>query len=275
MPWVIAIMLFLTLLAAAAGLIIADAAQQGGDDLARRVTVQVIEADPASRASMAAQVVQQLRATQGVDQASPVPEAKVRKLLEPWLGDEVIDADIPVPALVDVQFSRVPDASVLDRLKVKLRKGGAQIRIDSHAEWMAPFFDLMSTLLWLSVTILVLLLAATSITVVLAVRSALNTHRQTIEIMHMMGGTDLQAARLFQRRMALDAMLGGLIGFAAAALVIMLLAGRFRDVEPGLFAGAAMPWYGWILLALIPLAVTGIAMLMARWTVLSALKKML
>lgn len=275
MPWVIAIMLFLTLLAAAAGLIIADAARQGGDDLARRVTVQVIEADPAIRASRAAQVVKQLRTVEGVEQVSPVSEAKVRKLLEPWLGSEVIDADIPVPALVDVQFSRVPEQAMLDRLKTRLKKYGADIRIDSHAAWMAPFFNLMSTLLWLSVAILFLLLAATSITVVLAVRSALNTHRQTIEIMHMMGGTDLQAARLFQRRMALDALLGGLIGFSGAALVILLLAGRFRDVEPGLFAGAAMPWYGWILLALIPLAVTGIAMLMARWTVLSALKKML
>jgi hypothetical protein len=32
---------------------------------------------------------------------------------------------------------------------------------------------------------------------------------------------------------------------------------------------------GWIILALIPLAVTALAMLMARFTVISALKKML
>lgn len=275
MPWVIAIMLFLTLLAAAAGLLISDAARQGGDDLARRVTVQVIEADPAVRASDAAQIARQLRGISGVEQVSPVPDATVRKLLEPWLGGEVIDADLPVPALIDVEFSVVPDKAALGRLKTRLENSGAHVRIDSHASWMAPFFNLMTSLMWLSVGVLLLLLIATSITVVLAVRSALNTHRQTIEIMHMMGGTDVQAARLFQRRMALDALLGGMIGFAAAGLVIFLLAGRFRDVEPGLFAGAAMPWFGWILLALIPLAVTGIAMLMARWTVLSALKKML
>jgi hypothetical protein len=40
-------------------------------------------------------------------------------------------------------------------------------------------------------------------------------------------------------------------------------------------AGLAFLVYGWIILALIPLAVTALAMLMARFTVISALKKML
>lgn len=140
---------------------------------------------------------------------------------------------------------------------------------------MAPFFDLMSALVWLAAGVLLLLLVATSAVVVLAVRSALNTHRGTIEIMHMMGGTDLQAARLFQRRVALDALLGGVAGFFAAAAVILALGGRFAAVEPGLLADAAFPWYGWVVLTLIPLAVMGLAMLMARLTVVSALKKML
>lgn len=40
-------------------------------------------------------------------------------------------------------------------------------------------------------------------------------------------------------------------------------------------AGLAFLVYGWIILALIPLAVTALAMLMARFTVISTLKKML
>jgi hypothetical protein len=40
-------------------------------------------------------------------------------------------------------------------------------------------------------------------------------------------------------------------------------------------AGLAFPVYGWLILALIPLAVTALAMLMAGFTVISALKKML
>ncbi len=275
MPWVIAIMLFLTLLVAAAGLTLADTARQGGDDLAQQVTVQIIEADPVARAGQRVAVARILRTVPGIVDVEAVPDAQVRNLLEPWLGSGVIDADIPVPALVDIRFDGIPDAVTLDKVRQILRPVAPVTRLDSHSSWMAPFFELMSALVWLAVSVLFLLLLATSAVVVLAVRSALNTHRETIQIMHMMGGTDLQAARLFQRRVALDALLGGVIGFGAAAALIITLGGRFAAVEPGLLAGASLPWYGWLTLALIPLAVMGLAMLMARWTVVSALKKIL
>jgi cell division transport system permease protein len=275
MPWVIAIMLFLTILVAAAGVTLADAARKGGADLASKVTVQIIEPDPVARAAQKAAVARSLRSVPGVSGVNPVPEGEVRNLLEPWLGSGIIDADIPVPALVDFRIDRVPNGQMLRAMQRRLESVAPNIRLDSHSSWMAPFFDLMSALVWLAVGVFIMLLVATSAVVILAVRSTLNTHRGTIEIMQMMGGTDLQAARLFQRRVALDALLGGVVGFAAATAVILALGGRFAAVEPGLLSGATFPWYGWVLLAIIPLAVMGLAMLMARWTVVSALKKML
>ena len=275
MPWVIAIMLFLTLLVAAAGLTLAEAARQGGQDLARHVTVQIIEADPAQRAAQRAAVTRALRKLDSIAEVKPVPDADVRALLEPWLGTGVIDADVPVPALVDVRFGSVPTAETITRLQSTLRSVAPNIRVDSHSSWMAPFFELMRALLWLAAAMFLLLLVATSAVVILAVRSTLNTHRETIEIMHMMGGTDVQAARLFQRRVALDALLGGIVGFIVAAVVIMTVGGRFAAVEPGLLSGAHFPYYGWAILAFIPLAVMALAMLMARMTVISALKRII
>lgn len=275
MPWVIAIMLFLTLLVAAGGLTLAEAARQGGQDLARQVTVQIIESDPAQRAAQRAAVTRTLRKLGSIAEVKPVPDAQVRALLEPWLGTGVIDADVPVPALVDVRFASEPTAETLTRLQSTLRSVAPNIRVDSHSSWMAPFFELMRALLWLAAAVFLLLLVATSAVVILAVRSTLNTHRETIEIMHMMGGTDIQAARLFQRRVALDALLGGIVGFIVAAVVIIAVGGRFAAVEAGLLSGAHFPYYGWAILALIPLAVMALAMLMARMTVISALKRML
>ena len=275
MPWVIAIMLFLTLLVAAGGLTLTEAARQGGQDLARQVTVQIIESDPAQRAAQRAAVTRALRKLDSIAEVKPVPDADVRALLEPWLGTGVIDADVPVPALVDVRFRSVPAAETISRLQSTLRSVAPNIRVDSHSSWMAPFFELMRALLWLAAAVFLLLLVATSAVVILAFRSTLNTHRETIEIMHLMGGTDVQAARLFQRRVALDALLGGIVGFIVAAVVIITVGGRFAAVEPGLLSGAHFPYYGWAILALIPLAVMALAMLMARMTVVSALKRML
>lgn len=275
MSWVMAIMLFLTLLAAAAAIAIGNAASQGGTELARDATVQLVDTDPAERASQQARIAKQLRSMPGVSDVRPVPERESRALLEPWLGDAARDADIPVPALIDVSFVAPPTKTQLGRLQTSLAASAPGIRIDSHASWMEPFVALMQTMFLLALGVVLLLLLATAATVVLSVRGALNTHRSTIEIMHMMGSTDLQAARLFQRRVALDALFGGMVGLLAAILTLWLLGSRFAALEPGLLAEAGMPLYGWLVLVLIPVAVAGLAMFTARWTVLSALKKML
>jgi cell division transport system permease protein len=275
MSWVMAIMLFLTLLAAAAAIAIGTAASQGSAELARDATVQLMDTDPAERTAQQARITRQLRATPGITDVRPVPEAEQRRLMEPTLGDAANDADIPIPALIDVSFAKPPSEAELNRLQNSLVRSAPGLRINSHASWMEPFVQLMRTMLYVALTVLLLLLLATAATVVLSVRGALNTHKGTLEVMHMMGSTDIQAARLFQRRVALDALFGGLVGLLAAILVLWLLGSRFAALEPGLLADAGMPLYGWLILILIPVGVAGLAMLTARWTVLSALKKIL
>ena len=75
----------------------------------------------------------------------------------------------------------------------------------------------------------------------LAARGALDTHRFTIEVMHGIGATDVQVTHLFQRKIAIDALVGSLAGAAAAAFVLLVLArGRIRrraDRRRDAFAG--------------------------------------
>ena len=275
MPWVMAIMLFLSLIAAAAALSLAQSARQGSESLSRQATVQILETDADARVAQQREVAAQLRRQAGVKSATIVPESEARALLEPWLGDVAADSGIPVPALVDIEFSTAPDAARLATIERELSRIAPSVRIDGNAQWLKPWFDLIASMLWLALAIVLLLLFATGATVPLAVRGALNTHKGTIEIMHMMGGTDLQVARLFQRRVALDSLFGGALGLGLAVIVILLLGERVAALEPGLLAGASVPLYGWLLLLFIPVAVTGLSMAMARWTVLSTLKKML
>jgi len=275
MPWVIAIMTFLTVLAGAAGLMMFNSAQTGSADLSRSFTVQIVTADPVLRQRQRGNVARILNQNAEVEEVTIIPEAEIRDMLIPWLGEDVIEADIPVPALIELRLSQEPDDKVISELTARLQRAAPSAKINSQAIWLTPFFSLMNSLLLLTAGILTLLLLATAATVMLAVRSALNTHRDTIGIMHMLGGTDLQAARLFQRRMALDALLGGVIGFGFAVITIWLLSVQFNAAGSSLLTGAVMPWYGWPIIALIPIAVTGLAMLIARRTVLSALKTIL
>ncbi len=275
MPWVMAIMIFLTLLAAATALSVGQALRQGGADLSRQATAQILEDDPVARIAQQKRVAAILSGKPGVTETRIVPDAEARALLEPWLGEAAEDAGVPVPALIDIDFAEPPSTAQLAALRSELARTWPKIRIDGNASWLEPWFDLMKAMLLIAVMIVFLLLLSTAATVALAVRGALNTHRGTIEIMHMMGATDLQAARLFQRRVALDSLFGGIVGFVLAAALIFILGSRFAALEPGLLSGARVPLFGWLLLLLIPLTVTALSMAMARWTVLSTLKKML
>ncbi len=215
MPWVIAIMMFLTVLAAAAGLGLAGAAARLSDQIGGRVTVQIMEANPDARATQARAAAEAAQSLPDVTAARIVPDEEIQTLLEPWIGVGGLEADLPVPALIDVDLAQ--DAGAIDRLRSVVAAAAPAARVDDNARWLAPLADLIGALKWLAAGLVLLMVGATAATVVLAARAALDTHRQTIEILHLMGATDVQVARLFQRRIALDALFGGLIGFILAS----------------------------------------------------------
>ena len=274
MPWVIAIMMFLTVLAAAAGLGLAGAASRLAEQIGSRVTVQIVEANPSARAAQTQGAVAALREVPGVTAVQPVAEAEMQRLLEPWIGPGGMEADLPVPALIDVDLT--PEArGNLEPLRAALARVAPAARVDDNAQWLAPLASLIRALQWLAAGLVVLMIGATAATVILAARAALDTHRATIEILHLMGATDVQVARLFQRRIALDALFGGLVGFILAGVTLIGLGERVTALGSELIGSATVPVQGWAVLVALPALGVLLAMLVARLTILRALGRML
>lgn len=272
MPWVIAIMTFLTVLAAAAGLALAAAADSLGAQLTGRVTVQIVEADRVSRDAQAAAALRVLRTVPGVVRADRVEDAAIARLLEPWLGADGLGPDLPAPALIDVDLA---DAARAEALQPAIARVAPSARVDAHARWLAPLLGLIGTLFWLAAALVLLTGVATAACVVLAARAALNTHRATIDVMHLLGATDLQIARLFQRRIALDALFGGGVGFAAGALILALLSSRMGAVGSELIGTVRLAPSSWIALLAVPVAAALVATVAARLTIVRALRQIL
>jgi len=274
MPWVIAIMMFLTVLAAAAGLGLGGAAGRLGEQIGNKLTIQIVEADPSARAAQAQAAADFARGFSGVADVRQVPEAELASLLEPWIGRGALETDLPVPALIDVDLE--PDArGRIDAFRDGLAAVAPAARLDDSARWLAPLSRLIGSLKWLAAALVLLMVGATAATVVLAARAALDTHRETIEILHMMGATDVQVARLFQRRIGLDALFGGLIGFILAGLVLISLSQRVTSLGSELLGSASIPAIGWVILFALPLFGVLLALMVARLAILRALGKML
>jgi len=277
MPWVIAIMVALTVIAAAAGLSLANTARAAADELSGGVTIQIVEANPAERTRQADAVAQALRAVPGVIEAHAVSQAEVERLVEPWLGARGGGEDeaIPVPALVDARLRGAVTGEVLGGLRRTVRAVAPSARVDAQSSWLKPVFGAIDTLQWLALALVALLGLAMAAAVLLAVRNALGVNRDTIEIVHLLGGTDAQIARLFQRSIGVDAAGGGAVGLALGALVVLFLGRQFAGLGAGLVDSGALGLLDWTVLALIPVAGLVLAVLTARITVLRTLVRML
>ena len=276
MPWVIAIMVALTVIAAAAGLALRNIASGAAADLANGVTVQVIEANPELRDSQAERAAARLRATPGVIEVHVVPQDQVERLIEPWLGTKIDGDDgIPVPALVDARLRDAVDGETIGALRRSVREVAPSARVDAQSGWLKPVFGAIDSLQWLALALVAVLAAAMAAAVILAVRTALGSNRDTIEIVHLLGGTDPQIARVFQRSVGFDAAGGGTVGLGLGLIVVVLLGRQFGELGAGLLTGSTLAWFDWVLLALVPVAGVVLAMATARFTVLRALRRML
>ncbi|MCW4462294.1 permease [Sphingomonas sp. BT-65] len=274
MLWVMAIMLFLTVLAAALGLGMAGASRTLDRQLAGRLTIQLVEADAARRDANARRIAERVRALPGVMRVAEVDRAHLAALLEPWLGEAGLDADLPMPAMIDVDLAS-GDAAAADRVTRAARAVAPAAQVDRHAQWLSPVSRFLTTITWFAAALVILMATATTIVVLLAARGGLDTHRDTIAVLHMLGSTDMQVARLFQRRIAFDTLLGGALGTAAALAVVWLLGQQAGGLGSELLGGVALAPLDWVLLLLLPLAFALLALFAARIAVLGTLGKTL
>ncbi|MEG3125002.1 cell division protein FtsX [Sphingomonas sp. GB1N7] len=274
MTWIMAIMLFLTVLAGALGLGTRSAAVSLDRQLAGRLTVQIVAPEAAVREGQAAAALRALKALPEVKRAGAVDRAELTALLRPWLGSDGADPDLPIPAMIDVDLATASDAAVA-RATAAVQAVAPTARIDRQESWMAPVSSFMAMITSLAGALVLLMAAATAAVVILAARAGLDTHRDTIQVLHMLGSTDIQVSRLFQRRIALDTLVGGLLGTLIACALVLLIGVRIGAIGSDLLSGVALGPRDWILLLLLPVIFSLLATLAARVAVTAALSKIL
>lgn len=275
MPWVIAIMAALTVLATGSALALANFAERTSAGLEGGLTVQIVEADPATRDAQAARAETLLQRQLGVAEVRAVPEDELARLIEPWLGEAAQSEALAVPALIDVKLTGPTDEATIARLRSELARVAPAARLDPQADWLGPVFDTISALRWLAVTLIVMLTAASAAAVWLAVRNAFDANRATIEIVHHLGGNDRQIAGLFQRSVLIDSALGAFVGAGLGAAVLALIGARFAMLQSGVVESGSLSVLDWLGVALVPVAMVGVALLTARRTVMARLGRML
>ena len=265
-PLLIAIMSFVMVVVAAAGLALANTGSVVKAGVDHRYSIQIADGAAKAPAAIAA-----ARADPAVSRVEQVDPADLRRTLERWLGPASKEADLPLPAIIDVDLKAGADPAAVDSA---IRKAVPSARFVAHQASLAPLLKALRGLTLLALGLVLMIAMASAAAVVLAARGALDTHRGTIEVMHGIGATDDQVARLFVRQIAIDALLGGLVGGAVAGLSIAAIIGGAGTAT--MLAGASpLSWQDALWLVTLPIAIALLATLVARSALLRALRERL
>lgn len=230
---VVAIMTFLASLTTGAVMLVNQTASEWQSDVAREVTIQVLPAPNRDVDATVAKAAGVVRAFAGIGDVRVYTKEESAKLLEPWLGVGLTLEDLPVPRLIVVKIAAgaTPDMGGLRRQLAEQAPGAT---LDDHRGWVDRMRAMAGTAVAVGVGVLMLMFAATILSVTFATRGAMATNKTVIEVLHFVGAKNGFIAGNFQRHFLLLGLQGGAIG-GGGAIALFALA----SLISGWFAGTA------------------------------------
>ncbi len=220
---VVAIMTFLASLTTGAVILVSTSASEWQSDVAREVTIQVIPAPGRNMDATVTKAASVARAFPGIADVRPYTKEQSTALLEPWLGSGLSLDELPVPRLIVVRIAggAAPDIPQLRRMLTEQVPGAV---LDDHRGWIERMRAMAGTAVAAGVFILILVVAATMLSVTFATRGAMATNKPVIEVLHFVGAKNGYIAGHFQRHFLLLGLQGGAVG-GGVAIVLFALAG--------------------------------------------------
>jgi cell division transport system permease protein len=230
---VVAIMTFLASLTTGAVILVSGAATEWQSDVAREITIQVVPASGRNVDATTDKAASLARAFPGIAEVRVYSKEESTKLLEPWLGSGLNLDTLPVPRLIVIKIASgaAPDTAQLRRQLAEQAPGAT---LDDHRGWIDRMQAMTVTATAIGMGILILMLAATVLSVSFATRGAMATNKIVIEVLHFVGAKNGFIAGHFQRHFLMLGLQGGAIGGGAAMLLFLLASGLSRW-----FAGSA------------------------------------
>jgi len=271
---VVAIMTFLASITVGAVILVSQAASEWQSDVSREVTVQLLPAPGRDLDAAVEKAASVVRNFPGIGEVRPYSKEESSKLLEPWLGNGLSLAELPVPRLIVVKIAAgaAPDIPQLRSLLAEQVPGAS---LDDHRGWIERMRAMSGAAVGIGIGILVLMIAATMLSVTFATRGAMATNKTVIEVLHLVGAKNAFIAGNFQRHFLLLGLQGGAIGggaaialFALAAFVSRWFAGTAGGEQTAaLFGSFSIGLAGYAAVLLQVVLIAGVTAVTSRQTV--------
>src|ERR1700746_3253341 len=275
---VVAIMTFLASVTTGAVLLVSASAAEWQSDVASEITIQVRPQSGRDLERDSAAAADAIRGQPGIVEVKPFSKDESGKLLEPWLGRGLVPADPPGPRVI---VARVAPGAGLDlaALQSRVVQVAPTASVDDHRAWIERMRSMSTATVLAGVGILVLVIAATIISVSFATRGAMAANRPIVEVLHFVGAGDRYIADRFFWHFLLLGLEGGGIGGGIAMLLFGFsesIAAWFSGTPVGdqfaaLLGTFSLPPSGYLALAVQAVAIAAITAWASRRTLFATL----
>ena len=275
---VVAIMTFLASITTGTVLLVSASAAEWQSEVASEITMQVRPQAGRDLERDVTAAAEAMRTQPGIVQVKPFSKDELARLLEPWLGSGLSIEQLPVPRVV---VARVQPGTTLDL--AGLRRAVTQVApsasVDDHRAWIERMRSMTGATVFAGIGILVLVIAATIISVSFATRGAMAANRPIVEVLHFVGAGDRYIANHFLRHFLRLGLEGGVIGGGAAMLGFGFsesIAAWFSGTPVGdqfaaLLGTFSLPPSGYLALAVQAVAIAAITAWASRRTLFATL----
>jgi cell division transport system permease protein len=261
---VVAIMTFLASMTAGTVELVASASSNWRADIARESTIQVRPRAGRNLEADVARAVELTKNKNGIESVRVYTKSESERLLEPWLGTGLDIGELPVPRLIELKVRGTPDFTVL---RQQLAAEVPSASLDDHRLWIQRLGTMANAMVIVGIIMMLLVLTATALAIAFATRGAMAGNRHIIEVLNLVGASDIFIAKEFQKHFLRLGLKGGIIGGGCAMVTFWLgsrLADRWNSTPGGdqveaLFGTFALGLRGY-------LAVTAIAIIVAITT---------
>lgn len=229
----VALMTFMVMITASVTLFLFALSHQWTADVLEAATVEL----PAASVESLPALETALSRHPDIESYDILTKDQVLDLISPWFGENAKDLanTISVPILVPLQFKKDADPD-LKELEESVKSVLPEARLVTHHDWLNPLERLTGLLETVGVTSLALLFLALLLAIHGAARGRVATHRDALNLLHLMGATDgfigSQFQLYFLRLLWPGLMHGFLGGLAAIGFAWLWLSGDASPLLP-------------------------------------------
>ena len=252
---VLAIMAFIASLALVFALSANRLKTDWHSDLSRSATIQVMLENSEVRDLKIKSALSILETQLPAASIKELSSDDAKALLRPWLGSVDLPDDLPIPALISVEFPSAADLNI-EALQSQLLAEGLIVDIDDHSRWSAQIKRTGRGLLASALAMLGLVFFACAAVSAFATQAALSAQKDVIRVLLQVGASDKFVTKLFIKQAGKRGLISGFIGVILGTIAALIARIR-RNADTALLPDLTFDFTDifWLLLLALSLGV--------------------